>query len=337
MFLGRKAALILATVWLTTNVLTIQANFVTDYLAHGAYQKQDFVTAEGYYQTQVRSDYTDSTALYNLGAAAYQNKNYTEARKCFEQVGATEALTTKKRAEAYFNAGNSSVQLNELEKALEQYKTALKFDPNDQRIKDNYEKLKKILEQQQQDNPEKNKPDNKPDQDSQEQKSKDNSGDSKDSQDQSGDQQDQQKNSGPDQKSKEQAAKDNSGQDQGSKNQAPKDQLGDQQNNQAPKNNPDQKSGDQKPKASTGSEHKNSAEQKPTPADNSGEQNSSSGQAQQVPVSSSGPDQQAKLDPELKELMQAAQASDRAVNKQIMQYQMNQSGDKNSAEQGNNW
>lgn len=314
MFLGRKAALILATVWLTTNVLTIQANFVTDYLAHGAYQKQDFVTAEGYYQTQVRSDYTDSTALYNLGAAAYQNKNYTEARKCFEQVGATEALTTKKRAEAYFNAGNSSVQLNELEKALEQYKTALKFDPNDQRIKDNYEKLKKILEQQQQDNPEKNKPDNKPDQDQsedqkdqdlQEQKSKDNSGDSKDSQDQSGDQQDQQKNSGPDQKSKEQAAKDNSS--------------------------------DQKPKASTGSEHKNSAEQKPTPADNSGEQNSSSGQAQQVPVNSSGPDQQAKLDPELKELMQAAQASDRAVNKQIMQYQMNQSGDKNSAEQGNNW
>ncbi len=318
MFLGRKAALILATVWLITNISSTQANFVTDYLAHSAYQEKDFTTAESYYQVQVRSNYHDTEALYNLGAAAYQNKNYTEARKCFEQVGATDSLTTKKRAEAYFNAGNSSVQLNELEKALEQYKTALKFDPNDQRTKTNYEKLKKLLEQQK-NNPEKKQPDPKDqdpkDQDQKDQDPKDNSGESKDNQ--------------QDQKSKDQ--KDQTGEPKS------KDGVGQDQ-----KKSPEQKSPEQKSKDQSGEpkDNQNSPEQKNNSGQKSGEQKSKeqTGQEQKpAPVNHPGPDQQAKLDPELKELMQAAQASDRAVNKQIMQYQMNQAGGQNSAEQGNNW
>lgn len=314
MFLGPKAALILVTVRLLTNTVSIQANFVIDYLANSAYQAQNFATAENYYQLQVQNNYQDSTALYNLGAAAYQNKNYTEARKCFEKVGATEALTTKKRAEAYFNAGNSSVQLNELEKALEQYKTALKFDPNDQRIKDNYEKLKKILEQQK-NNPEKNKPD-QADPDQKDQDSKDNN--SQENQENSSKQNQDPKS----QDSRGQDSKNNSEQ----KNSEPKDQAGDQKSKDT-----------QVPKENSGSDQKGSAENKPTPVSNSGEQKNNSGPAQPVSASNSEPDQAAKLDPELKELMQAAQANDRAANKQIMQHQMNQSSSKNSADQGNNW
>lgn len=313
MFLGRKAALILSIVWLIIGSLSIQANFITDYLANSAYQKKDFTTAENYYQSQVQNNYQDSTALYNLGVAAYQNKNYIEARKCFEKVGATEALTTKKRAEAYFNAGNSSVQLNELEKALEQYKTALKFDPNDQRIKDNYEKLRKILEQQK-NNPEKNKPDNQPDQadpDQKDQDSKDNNS-----------QENQDNSSKQNQEPKSQDSKNNSEQ----KDSEPKDQAGDQKSKDT-----------QVPKENSGSDQKNSAENKPAPVSNSGEQKNNSGPAQPVSASNSEPDQAAKLDPELKELMQVAQASDREANKQIMRYQMNQQGNHESIKQGNNW
>src|SRR3990167_1174764 len=125
-----------------------QANFLTDFWAQKAYHQQAYQQAAGYYRQQVQADYHDSSALYNLGASAYQLKDYQQAQQCFAKVAADASLPTKRRAEAYFNAANSSVQLGDYQQALTQYQQTLKFDPKDQRAKANYEKLKKQLEQQ---------------------------------------------------------------------------------------------------------------------------------------------------------------------------------------------
>jgi Ca-activated chloride channel family protein len=126
---------------------------------------------------QKKSD--DPRLHFNAGTAAYRNRQFEEAAKQFNATLASPDL--KLQGLAYYNEGNSLYHLGEAnpdpkkrteswEKALQDYQSSVKLNPQDADAKFNYEFVKKRLEelkQQQQQN--QNKQDQNKNQDQQQQ------------------------------------------------------------------------------------------------------------------------------------------------------------------------
>ncbi|MCG9757188.1 VWA domain-containing protein [Shewanella insulae] len=181
-----------------------------DQRAMQAYQAQDYQGAT----EQFTSPQWKASSLY-------KNGDYQEALELFEQDDSANGL---------FNQGNSLMQLNELDKAIERYQQALKKDPELTQAKQNLE-LAEQLKQQEQDSQgqgqsdQKQSEQNQSDQDSnkQEQSQQDGAGQNQGQQQGQGDQQSGQGSEGQqsqDQSSKSQGSKSQSSQSQQSKEQA---------------------------------------------------------------------------------------------------------------------
>ena len=114
---------------------------------------------------------TDDPRLhFNAGAAAYRNRQFDEAAKQFNATLTSPDL--KLQGLAYYNEGNALYHLGEKnpdpkqrteswEKAIQDYESTMKLNPQDADAKYNYEFVKKELEklkqqQQQQSNQSKN-------------------------------------------------------------------------------------------------------------------------------------------------------------------------------------
>jgi len=83
-------------------------------------------------------------AVYNLGNSLYKDEDYEGALKVFNEVF-TEDSSLKSKA--LHNAGNTQVKLEKYEDALKSYEEALEFK-EDKQTKENYEAVKKFLEEQ---------------------------------------------------------------------------------------------------------------------------------------------------------------------------------------------
>jgi Ca-activated chloride channel family protein len=128
---------------------------------------------------QKKSD--DPRLHFNTGAAAYRNRQFEEAAKQFNATLASPDL--KLQGLAYYNEGNSLYHLGEAipdpkkrteswEKALQDYQSSVKLNPQDADAKFNYEFVKRKLEelkQQQQQQNQQNKQDQNKNQDQQQQ------------------------------------------------------------------------------------------------------------------------------------------------------------------------
>ncbi|MBU3675616.1 MAG: tetratricopeptide repeat protein [Chitinophagaceae bacterium] len=130
------------------------------YAGNEAYRKGDFKQAEAQYR-QAFSEKKLNEASYNLGNALYEQKNFTEAVKAYEQ-SAKQSLKPALRAKAHFNAGNVYLNEKQYEQAIEAYKQALRENPGmeDARYNLAYAKKRKQEQQEQeqkQDQPEKEK------------------------------------------------------------------------------------------------------------------------------------------------------------------------------------
>ena len=136
----------------------------------------------------------DPRLHFNAGAAAYRNQQFEEAAKQFNTTLASPDL--KLQGLAYYNEGNALYHLGERnpdpkkrteawEKALTDYQSTVKLNPQDADAKFNYEFVKRKLEElkQQQQQSQQNKSDQQKNQDQQQQ--------------QQNQQQDQQKNEQP--------------------------------------------------------------------------------------------------------------------------------------------
>jgi Ca-activated chloride channel homolog len=168
---------------------------------------------------QKKSD--DPRLHFNAGAAAYRNRQFEEAAKQFNATLASPDL--KLQGLAYYNEGNSLYHLGEetpdpkkrtesWEKALQDYQSSVKLNPQDTDAKFNYEFVKKKLEelkqqQQQSQQDKKDKQDQNQKQDQQQQQ-----------QDQNQQKQDQQKQQ--DQQQQQQQAQQNQKQDSSQQQQA---------------------------------------------------------------------------------------------------------------------
>jgi Ca-activated chloride channel family protein len=124
-----------------------------------AYQQGKFEDAYSEFQQTLKS-HPESPAgdklQFDSGAAAYKLKDYTKALESFSQ-----ALLTRDpglQGKGHYNLGNTLYQRGETEKsdekklsdwtnAVDHYQQTLKLDPNDKDAKDNYEYVKKKIEE----------------------------------------------------------------------------------------------------------------------------------------------------------------------------------------------
>ena len=131
---------------------------------------------------QKKSD--DPRLHFNAGAAAYRNRHFEEAAKQFNATLTSPDL--KLQGLAYYNEGNSLYHLGEAipdpkkrteswEKALQNYQSSVKLNPQDADAKFNYEFVKRKLEElkQEQQQNQQNKQDQKQDQKQDENQKKD--------------------------------------------------------------------------------------------------------------------------------------------------------------------
>jgi Ca-activated chloride channel homolog len=275
-----------------------------------AYQQGKFEDAYKEFQDTLKShpqSRAEDELQFDSGTAAYKLKDYTKALESFSQALLTP--DTGLQSKGHYNLGNTLYQRGELQKsddkkltdwtnALDHYDQTLKLDPQNREAKDNYEYVKRKIEelknkkqeQQQQPSPSPTPP----------QKNKQN----KQNQQQQQDQQQQQKNQ--QQKDQKQDQQQQQQQQQSQNQQNQKDQQ--QQSQNESKNDKEQKEQQQKDQAQAKNEPKKNQQQQPseTPSPSPGgekqQQNQGSPspkeqQAEQSPSPGEGEDQEASPSP----------------------------------------
>ena len=156
-----------------------------------------YKSAENYYREALDKDPNNWDATYNLANSLYKQGNFEEAIRQYQAVTGMNNENKDDLARAYHNMGNSYLQGDKLDEAIEAFKSSLRNNPNDFDVKYNLawtQNKKRQQEQQQQQNEDQNK-----DQDQNEdQKDQDKDQQNKDDQDkkdkENQDKQDQQQN-----------------------------------------------------------------------------------------------------------------------------------------------
>lgn len=112
-----------------------------------AYRDRDFDRAEQEYADAVAAD-NSAKGNYNLGNALYENGEYAEAAKRYEEAAGL-AEDPEVRSRAYRNLGDSQYRQQDYAAAVEAYKQSLRLTPDDQETKYNLTKAIRELQQQQ--------------------------------------------------------------------------------------------------------------------------------------------------------------------------------------------
>ena len=289
-----------------------------------AYRDGKFEDAYSQFQETLKS-HPDSRAedklQFDSGTAAYKLKDYNKAMESFSQALLTP--DTGLQSKGHYNLGNTLYQRGETEKsddkklsnwtdALNHYEQTLKLDPQDKDAKDNYDYVKKKIEElknkksQQQPSPspsppQKNKQNQKNKQDQQQQQNQDqqqqkqsqqNQKDQQQQQQQQNQQQNQQNQQQQQQGQSEQQKQDQQqqSQDQQSQNKSANNKEQNQQpqaKNEPQKQQPQQRS--ESPSPSPGSEKQQANHPSPSPGERQAEESPSPGEGQnEMPSPSPG-------------------------------------------------
>jgi Ca-activated chloride channel homolog len=283
-----------------------------------AYQQGKFENAYKEFQETLKShpqSRAEEKLQFDSGAAAYKLKDYNKALESFSQALLTP--DTGLQTKGHYNLGNTLYQRGEMQKtddkklsdwtnSLDHYEQTLKLDPQNKEAKDNYEYVKKKIDElknkkeQQQPSPsptppQKNKQDKKDQQQKQQnqqnQQNQDQQQQQKDQQqkDQQQQQQQQQNQNQQDQKDQQQAqnqqSQDKSGSDKDKKEQQQKDQS---QAKNEPQKKQQQQPGES-PSPSPGAEKQQDNQPSPSPGQRQAEQSPSPGEGEnEMPSPSPG-------------------------------------------------
>lgn len=137
-----KYLILLVSVATTTPIYSQQSS---DDPALNAYRQGDYDKAIEMYSELLAKNTDDKNIKFNLGGAFYKKGTLNSAKSGFEDALTLEAPEAKSRA--YYNLGNTLFKMNKPEKSLEAFKYAMKFDPEDEDAKFNYEFVKSLLEE----------------------------------------------------------------------------------------------------------------------------------------------------------------------------------------------
>lgn len=87
--------------------------------------------------------------LYDAGVASYKTGEFDTAHAYFNASAQCADAHPHLKEQAYFNSGNSLVQVNKLDQAIEQYEKVLALNPDNAQARHNLEQIKKKKEEQQ--------------------------------------------------------------------------------------------------------------------------------------------------------------------------------------------
>jgi Ca-activated chloride channel family protein len=260
-----------------------------------AYQQGKFEDAYKEFQQTLKShpeSRAEDELQFDSGTAAYKLKDYNKAMESFSQALLTR--DTNLQGKGHYNLGNTLYQRGEMQKsddkklsdwknALDHYEQTLKLDPQNKEAKDNYEYVKRKIEElknkkeRQQPSPSPSPP-QKDKQKKQDQQQKQQNQQNQDQQQQQ--QQQRQNQNQQDQKDQQQA------QNQQSQNQSgsDKDKKEQQQRDQSQAKNEQQKKQQQHPgqcpSPSPGGEKKKDDQPSPSPGERQAEQSPSPGEGE---------------------------------------------------------
>jgi Ca-activated chloride channel homolog len=158
------------------------------------YDQGKYKEAELDYRKALEINKESNKGKFNLGTAIYQEKNFNESTKIYEELAGKE-LDKSTKAKVYHNFGNSLLESKQYEQSIAAYKNSLLNDPSDKDTKYNLEYAKLMLKQQKQQQQKQNQQDKK--QDKKDQDKKDQNNQNKDQQNK-----DQNKNQSQDQNKK---------------------------------------------------------------------------------------------------------------------------------------
>ena len=149
-----------------------------------SFDKQKYGEAISTFSEAVKKNEKDFGARYNLGNSLYKIKKYDEAIAEYQKAQKNTNNKDEKAA-SYYNEGNAHLQNGDGEKAVNAYKNALKYDPDNEAILKNLQIAKKKQKQK----------DNKQNQQNQQQNQQNNQNKNQDNnQNQQGDQNQENKN-----------------------------------------------------------------------------------------------------------------------------------------------
>ncbi len=120
---------------------------LSDWQAADAFYKADYQRARELYEQAVMHDPNDSRALYNVGQAAYNQKDYPAAQQCFAKV-IEGKLANEELEQAHFMLGDTFAQMGKYEQALQQYAQVLEINAENSFAKKRIEYIRKLLEDQ---------------------------------------------------------------------------------------------------------------------------------------------------------------------------------------------
>ena len=133
------------------------------------FENQDFNTAEYNYRKSYSKDSLNISAPYNLGNSLYKNNLSPEARFNYSQ--SIKKLSDKESLhKAYHNLGNTYMQEENYQGAVDAFKRSLLNNPNDEETRYNYVLAKELLKNQKNNKNNQNNKDNKDNKDDQQNK-----------------------------------------------------------------------------------------------------------------------------------------------------------------------
>ena len=133
------------------------------------YNQGNYKEAELDYRKALEINKESDKGKFNLGTAVYQEKNFNESTKIYEEL-AGKQLDKSTKAKVYHNFGNSLLESKQYEQSITAYKNSLLNNPADNDTKYNLEYAKLMLKQQQQQKQKQNQQDKNQDKKDQDKK-----------------------------------------------------------------------------------------------------------------------------------------------------------------------
>ncbi len=112
------------------------------------YEKDKYAESEISYRKASDRNKAYPDAVFNTGDALYRQKKFEDAGKEFVENSAMNEKKDKK-ADAFYNLGNSMLMANKLKESIEAYENSLKLKPSNQEAKFNLAYAQDLLKKQQ--------------------------------------------------------------------------------------------------------------------------------------------------------------------------------------------
>lgn len=113
------------------------------------YKSDKYVESEEFYRKALDKDPKSFEAKFNLADALYKQKKIDASLKLLEELEQNEK-NPQRLAQIYHNKGNIYFAANKLDESIDNYKKALKQNPNDDQTRYNLIAAQKMKQQQQQ-------------------------------------------------------------------------------------------------------------------------------------------------------------------------------------------